>query len=158
MDLVSEPGSQTVPRAEPGHPADVEGERGLTRVTVRSGVTFLVVQTNSIREHQATLIDRELQVLEEQTGGRVALCLSQVDDMCSAFINVLIQTDHRCGRRSGLLVVFGLNHELERLFRTTGLSRRLVVARDCNHALRKLRNSEPRRLAMFLSWFHRQAA
>lgn len=136
----------------------LEADRGLTRVNERSGVTFLVVQTGTVREHQAALVEKELISLEDQTGGRVALCMSQVDDMCSAFINVLIQSDHRCRERGGQLVVFGLSHELERLFRTTGLNRRLSVVKDCTQAIRALRREEPRRLALFWSWLHRQAA
>jgi anti-anti-sigma factor len=135
-----------------------KAEQGLTRVSARGGVTFLVVQTNAIREHQVSLIDRELGVLESQNGGRVALCLSEVDDMCSAFINTLIESNRRCREAGGRLVVFGLNPELTMLFKTTGLARRLNVARDCNQALRRLRHEDSRRLASFWSWFYRQAA
>jgi anti-anti-sigma factor len=144
MDLVLEP--------------EGKADQGLTRVTVRGGVTFLVVQSNSIREHQSGVVDRELRGLEGQTAGRVAMCLSEVDDMCSAFINTLIESDHRCRQMGGKLVVFGLNHELQRLFRTTGLHKRLNVVRDCNQALRRLQAGDSRRLALFWSWFHRQAA
>ncbi len=133
-------------------------ERGLTRVTVRAGVTFMVIQAASLREHQAGVIEKQLRELEEQTSGRMALCLSDVEDMSSAFINVLIESDVRCREMGGRLVLFGLNHELGRLFRTTGLHKRLCVVRDCNQALRRVQRLEPRRFASFWTWFYRQAA
>ncbi|MFM9995429.1 MAG: STAS domain-containing protein [Phycisphaerales bacterium] len=135
-----------------------EADRGPTRVTVRSGVTFLVVQTNAVREHLAAIIDQQLKGMEGHTGGRVALCLSEVDDMNSAFINVLIEADRRFRERGGRLVLFGLNPELSRLFRDTGLDKRLSVSADCNRAVKRIKRLESPRRRQLWTWFTRQAA
>lgn len=144
MDLLSEPAAQA--------------DRGPTRVTIRSGVTFLVVQTNAVREHLAALIDQQLKSLVAHTGGRVALCLSEVDDMNSAFINVLIEADRRFREAGGRLVLFGLNAELTRLFRDTGLDKRLCVSADCNRALKRIKRLEAPRSGLLWTWFTRRAA
>lgn len=138
--------------------AALEADRGPTRVTIRSGVTFLVVQSNTVREHLASLVDQQLKGIEERTGGRVALCLTEVDDMNSSFINVLIESDRRCRERGGRLVIFGLNAELRRLFRDTRLDRKLTVCADCTRALRRLQRLEAPPKWTPWSWLLRRAA
>lgn len=134
------------------------GKPALTRISVRSGVTFVVIQAASVRERQAQLVAEDLHRAADAGGGRVAVCLSDVTDLCTALINVLMTAAHRCRAMGGRLVVFGLSRELVDLFRSTGLDKRITLARDCAHALRRMQPRESARRWFAWPWASRRAA
>ncbi len=121
-----------------------ELDDGLMRVTMRSDVGFLVVNMPSMRERQAVLVQRRLHGLSERCAGRVAIGLAAVTDMNSAFINAIIEVSQRCESMGGRLVVFGLNKQLRKLFRVTGLDRTLAVEADCTKAIKAINRGRSR--------------
>lgn len=134
------------------------GQPALTRISVRSGVTFVVVQAASVRERQAQLVADDLNRAADAGGGRVAVCLSDVTDLCTALINVLLSAEEHCRALGGRLVVFGLSRELSDLFRSTGLDKRITLARDCTHAIKRMQPREPARRWFAWPWPARRAA
>jgi anti-anti-sigma factor len=150
-------------RALPPAPLVYPGFSGLTGpsgmddgvITVRGmdsvALAFLGMQT--IREHQASIMQERLLGLADRARGRIAVCMSEVADMTSAGINALVAVNARCRDLGGHLALFALGRELKKMIRVTKLDRAIIIVDTAHEAVRSF-EAPPRRglLQLAMSW------
>jgi anti-anti-sigma factor len=120
-------------------------------VTATARVAVASVELRSVRERQASILRQRLSELCGQSGGRLAVGFTDVQDMTTACINALIEVSAECRGAGGQLVVFGLASPLRKLFASTGLDRVLTVAPDAAAALRVFAPEPRPRWSLFRS-------
>jgi anti-anti-sigma factor len=109
-------------------------------------VVFLAMPC--IRDHQACMIEQRLRGIAERSGGRLAVSMSEVEDITSAGINAMIVVHTLCRSLGGHLALFGLTRELRRLFKLTHLDRAIVLADDAQVAIHSFDTGHRRRWSL----------
>jgi anti-anti-sigma factor len=90
----------------------------------------------SVRERQAQVLAATLRETADRAAGRLVLDFQHVAEFSSAWINTLIELTEYCRGCGGRLVLCGLSTPMQRVLKSTGLLKRLNLARSREAAVR----------------------
>ena len=126
---------------------------GLITVRGMDSVALAFLGMSYVREHQAAMIQDRLLGLADRAKGRLAVSMSEVTDMTSAGINMLVAVNGRCRDLGGHLALFALDSQVRKMIKVTKLDRAIVIVQTAHEAVRSF-ESPPKRglLQLAMSW------
>jgi anti-anti-sigma factor len=117
---------------------------GLITVRGMDSVALAFLGMSYIREHQATMVQERLIGLADRAKGRLAVSMSEVTDMTSAGINMLVAVNARCRDLGGHLALFAMVREVRKMIKVTKLDRAIVIVQTAHEAVRSF-DAPPKR-------------
>lgn len=114
--------------------------RETTLCTLEPTADALIVRLKgpALPEQEAKSIMTDIQTDAPDLGWRVALDMTGVKFIASAGIGALIGIHRACSDAGGQLVMFGVNEDIQGVFKVTKMNKFFVITKDETQALRKL--------------------
>jgi anti-anti-sigma factor len=135
--------TESMPRkARPSPPADtapIVGRSAFATLELSRGVLVARLAGPTVGEREASILAKELEEVLAEFGGELRVFvfdLSNVQGMCSLGLGLFIETDAKVDELGAQTIVYGLNRQLEDLFRMTRVDRRLRIARGAEELAR----------------------
>ncbi len=103
-----------------------------------AGCLILRLKGPALSEQEAASVLSDLNADAPSQNWRVALDLTRVEFLASAGIGALISMHRACSGAGGDMVMFGVNDNLDGVFKVTKMNKFFTITKDQPKALKKL--------------------
>lgn len=113
-------------------------ETSLCTLEPAAGVLIVRLKGPALPEQEAKSILADIQTDAPSQNWRVALDMTGIDFLASAGIGALISMQRACQGAGGRMVMFGVNDNIEGVFKVTKMNKFFVTTKDRQQAIKKL--------------------
>jgi anti-sigma B factor antagonist len=103
-----------------------------------SGVLIVRLKGPSLEEQDAKSILSDLKADAPEWNWRVALDMNNVEFLASAGIGSLINFHRTCAGAGGTMAMFGVNDNIQGVFKVTKMNKFFTMTKDQSQAIKKL--------------------
>ena len=128
----------TSARSNTGPTGNAMHEKTIIALDTKDGVAIGRITCPSVGEREAPIIQQEGLQSAGNVGHRLILDFSQVNMMGSLALGTLVTISKQCKAGGGKLALFGLNKNLSDVLKMSRLDKLLTIAKDEDHAIRKV--------------------
>jgi len=114
-------------------------EKTIVAMEIKDSVAIGRITCPAIGEREAPIIQKEGLESAATVGHKLILDFTQVNMMGSLALGSLVTISKQCKAGGGKLALFGLNTNLSDVLKMSRLDKLLTIAKDEDHAIRKVR-------------------